>query len=82
MTAPTATAVIVGGTAPLPPHALRPDLVVLPARTSLTTAFVEVLAAALDRLPAAARAAAPVVIAAPDYCVAAPSPSATRSTAA
>ncbi|KUN75131.1 beta-ketoacyl synthase N-terminal-like domain-containing protein [Streptomyces griseoruber] len=78
MTAPTATAVIVGGTAPLPPHALRPDLVVLPARTSLTTAFVEVLAAALDRLPAAARAAAPVVMAATDYCVAATSRYVTR----
>ncbi|MEU1185639.1 beta-ketoacyl synthase N-terminal-like domain-containing protein [Streptomyces sp. NPDC005820] len=78
MTAPTATAVIVGGTAPLPPHDLRPGLTVLPARASLTTAFVEVLAAALDRLPAALRTTAPVVMAATDYCVAATSRYVTR----
>ncbi|KUO10113.1 beta-ketoacyl synthase N-terminal-like domain-containing protein [Streptomyces sp. DSM 15324] len=73
MTGLTVGAVIVGGTVPLPARDLRPDLVVLPTRDSLTTAFVEVLAAALDRLPADLRGTVPVVMAATDYCVAATS---------
>ncbi|MFI7498567.1 beta-ketoacyl synthase N-terminal-like domain-containing protein [Streptomyces sp. NPDC049687] len=71
MTTPKVTAVIVGGTAPETPDGLRsrPDLTVLPARDRLTTAFVEVLATALDQLPAGLRTGAPVVMAATDYCV-------------
>ncbi|QNP68210.1 hypothetical protein IAG44_01160 [Streptomyces roseirectus] len=75
MTHPTAGAVIVGGTAPRSLEGLRSrrDLSVLAAGTSLPAAFVEVLSAALDRLPAALRGGVPVVMAATDYCVSATS---------
>ncbi|MFE9674621.1 beta-ketoacyl synthase N-terminal-like domain-containing protein [Streptomyces sp. NPDC006259] len=72
MTHPKAGAVIVGGTAPRSLDGLRSrrDLSVLAAGESLSAAFVDVLSAALDRLPAALRGGVPVVMAATDYCVA------------
>ncbi|WP_262414411.1 hypothetical protein [Streptomyces sp. ST1015] len=75
MTHPTAGAVIVGGTAPRSLEDLRSrrDLSVRPAGELLPAAFVDVLSAALERLPAALRATVPVIMAATDYCVAATS---------
>ncbi|MFF8970311.1 beta-ketoacyl synthase N-terminal-like domain-containing protein [Streptomyces sp. NPDC014995] len=71
MTHPKAATVIVGGTAPQTLDGLRsrPELSVLAAGQSLAAAFVDVLSAALDRLPASRRTGAPVVMAATDYCV-------------
>ncbi|MGJ5894039.1 hypothetical protein DF268_06985 [Streptomyces sp. V2] len=75
MTHPTAGAVIVGGTAPRSLEDLRSrrDLSVRTAGELLPAAFVDVLSAALERLPAALRATVPVIMAATDYCVAATS---------
>ncbi|GKQ38786.1 beta-ketoacyl synthase N-terminal-like domain-containing protein [Streptomyces sp. A012304] len=71
MTTPTAATVIVGGTEPRTLDDLRPrrDLSVRAAAESLAAAFVDVLTAALDGLPATT----PVVMAATDYCVSATS---------
>ncbi|WP_416973755.1 beta-ketoacyl synthase N-terminal-like domain-containing protein [Streptomyces sp. 4F14] len=71
MTRPKAGTVTVGGTAPRSLEGLRArrDLSVLPARESLSTAFTEVLSAALEHL----RGDVPVIMAATDYCVSATS---------
>ncbi|MFM9441186.1 beta-ketoacyl synthase N-terminal-like domain-containing protein [Streptomyces acidiscabies] len=75
MTHPTAGTVTVGGTAPRSLEGLRSrrDLSVLAAGESLPAAFVDVLSAALECLPAALRAGVPVIMAATDYCVSATS---------
>ncbi|MFF9086103.1 beta-ketoacyl synthase N-terminal-like domain-containing protein [Streptomyces sp. NPDC014991] len=75
MTNPKAATVIVGGTAPQMLDGLRSrrDLSVRAAGETLGAAFVDVLSAALDRLPASLRTDAPVVMAATDYCVSATS---------
>ncbi|MFH8804207.1 beta-ketoacyl synthase N-terminal-like domain-containing protein [Streptomyces sp. NPDC017936] len=73
MTAPKAATVIVGGTAPRMLEDLRSrrDLSVRATGETLGAAFVDVLSAALDRLPVPLRTGAPVVMAATDYCVSA-----------
>lgn len=75
MTTPKAATVIVGGTAPQMLDGLRSrrDLSVLAAGETLAGAFVDVLSAALGRLPASLRSGTPVVMAATDYCVSATS---------